>query len=84
MATEPAEPTAPPQYPADLPALGRAAGRYEDCVVLKGGLANIDLTELANDFFPPKICVRIRRWHASTVRAIVQRRDWYADILGGS
>ncbi len=23
------------------------------------------------------------RWHASTVRAIVQRRAWYADILGG-
>ncbi len=27
---------------------------------------------------------RGKRWHASTVRAIVQRRDWYADILGGS
>ena len=23
------------------------------------------------------------RWHASTVRGIVQRRAWYADILGG-
>ncbi len=23
------------------------------------------------------------RWHASTVRGIVQRRTWYADILGG-
>ena len=23
------------------------------------------------------------RWHASTVRGVVQRRDWYADILGG-
>ena len=25
---------------------------------------------------------RGKRWHASTVRAIVLRRDWYADVLG--
>jgi hypothetical protein len=24
------------------------------------------------------------RWHASTVRGIVQRRDWYAEHLNGS
>ena len=37
--------------------------------------------QLNTDGIPTK---RGGRWHASTVRAIVQRRDWYADILRGS
>ena len=36
--------------------------------------------QLNTDGIPTK---RGKRWHASTVRGIVQRRDWYADILGG-
>ena len=24
------------------------------------------------------------RWHAATIRKVVQRRDWYTDALGGS
>ena len=30
-----------------------------------------------------EVTKRGARWHASTVRGIVQRRAWYADILGG-
>ena len=40
----------------------------------------------AIDDCPVRVLVSLKRggrWHASTVRAIVQRRAWYADILGG-
>ena len=51
MATEPAEPTHPRNTLLIFPLKGALPGRYEDCIELKGALANIDLTKLPDDSF---------------------------------
>ena len=52
--------------------------------LLEASRAGVTYAGIARDFnaegVPTK---RGARWHASTVRGIVQRRAWYADILGG-
>ncbi len=60
--------------PEELAVVRRILERWR-----RGGAYGKIAAELNAEGVPTK---RGRHWHGSTVRAVVQRREWYADVLG--